>query len=45
MVDFPPWRRVENPPRFWESGPRLVPDTAALFEDSLAWLDGLRRGP
>ena len=44
-VEPRPWRRVESPPRFWESGPRLVPDTAALFEASLAWLDGLRRGP
>ncbi|HEX7900886.1 MAG TPA: alpha/beta hydrolase [Planctomycetota bacterium] len=40
-----PWRRFDHSSRFWESGPRLVPDTAALFEASEAWLAGLRRGP
>jgi alpha/beta superfamily hydrolase len=42
-----PWRSVDGPAaaRFWESGQRLVPDTAALFEASVAWLDGLRGAP
>ena len=41
-----PWRRVETAAagRFWESGPRLVPDTAALFEASEAWLAGWKGG-
>ena len=37
-----PWRLLDGPARFWESGARLVPDTSALFEASEAWLDGLR---
>ena len=38
-----PWRRIDGPgtARFWESGPRLVPDTTALFAASEAWVRGV----